>query len=111
MPPIERSGFLIIPATRLSTKPYTLRTQMCVIENNSGVMLSRCSILFCRQPLVLSAGRYVPLRQGACAGNRGHTFCCQGRRNHLVPQKGGNDFLVNDSRYNNNLFVKKKEHT
>ena len=34
MPPIEKSGFLIIPATRLSTKPYTLRTQMCVIENN-----------------------------------------------------------------------------
>src|SRR5262245_24288853 len=34
MPPIEKWGFLIIPATRLSTKPYILRTQMCVIENN-----------------------------------------------------------------------------
>src|SRR5262245_2297208 len=34
MPAIEKSGFLIIPATRLSTKPYTLGTQMCVIENN-----------------------------------------------------------------------------
>jgi hypothetical protein len=34
MPPIEKWGFSIIPATRLSTKPYTLRTQMCVIENN-----------------------------------------------------------------------------
>src|SRR5262249_50287220 len=34
MPPIEKWGFLIIPATRLSTKPYTLKTQMCVRENN-----------------------------------------------------------------------------
>src|SRR5262245_1027974 len=39
MPPIEKSGFLIIPATRLSTKPYTLRAHMCVIENNfTGVL-------------------------------------------------------------------------
>src|SRR5262245_42436889 len=40
MPPIEKSGFLIIPATRLSTKPYTLRTQMCVIENNCRGILA-----------------------------------------------------------------------
>jgi hypothetical protein len=40
MPPIEKSGFLIIPATRLSTKPYTLRTQMCVIENNFREILT-----------------------------------------------------------------------